>query len=197
MHHHVQQDKNGCLENSGNSDVATYVVLQETQCRPGFSNYPISEVHVNTSDLIFRIIEILPWYHLTQKKKKITPPLGKVGQWLDYSSISACCHYSELSIAAEVRNNAEPPPSELTPSSVPTSSSPHWGHGQHRGVWPLSPERWLGLYPAGALCSEKKETETIVLRVTHMVNTLTSVLLFEIVLWKWLRGDSTSAEVNE
>lgn len=59
MHKHVQQDKK---ENSGNSDVTTYVELQETQCQPGFSNYPFSEVHVNTSDLIFPIIGFLPLY---------------------------------------------------------------------------------------------------------------------------------------
>lgn len=66
MHNHVQQDRN---DNSGNSDVTTYVELQETQCQPGFSNYPFSEVHVNTSDLIFPIIGFLPLYNWLQKKK--------------------------------------------------------------------------------------------------------------------------------
>lgn len=61
-----------------NSDATTYVVLQETQCQLGISNYPISEVHINKSDLIFPIIGFLPPKNWTQKNKiKIT---GKVGQ---------------------------------------------------------------------------------------------------------------------
>lgn len=179
---------NGCLENSGNSDATAYVVLQETQCQPGFSNYAISEVHVKKSDLIF---PIPPTVQLDAKKKK---NIGKVGQWLDYSSISACCHYSELSITAEVGGNAEPPPSELTPSSVPTSSSPHWGHGQHPGVWLLCPERWLGLCPAGALCSEKRRQRRLCC-MWHVWWTLWHQICCLKLYFQ--NGDSTSAEVME
>lgn len=91
-------------------------------------------------------------HHTTGHKKTLyvfsTPPLGK----------EAC----DWTTAALVRVIIIQPLSELTPSSVPTSSSPHWAHGQHPAVWPLSPERWLGLYPAGALYSEKRDRDVCV-----------------------------------
>lgn len=138
-------NKNGCLENTRNSDITMYVVLQDTQCKPGISNHSAQKHQI-------WLLQLLDYSHCTTGHKKTlnvfsTPPLGK-----------EACDWTTAALARVIIQ----PLSELTPSSVPTSSSPRWAHGQHPAVWPLSPERWLGLYPAGALYSEKWDRDVCV-----------------------------------
>lgn len=71
-----------------------YVVLQDTQCQPGISNYPTSEVHINIRSDYYNYWTT-PIIELDTKNLicLFYTTFREGGLWLDYSCISAC-HYS-------------------------------------------------------------------------------------------------------